>query len=121
MRGFIFVSMLLLVSYFSQAQNVSKLPQDTLQRTIIQLQQDLYQVELNLHQAQRDLKTGILISTIGYSVTILGGQLLGDNPDLGRTLLYVGGATGITGTVFLVKGFKKLSLGPPRKPSYPPY
>lgn len=93
---------------------------DTLQRSIMQIQNDLYQVELNLHRAQKDLKVGILVATIGYSVTILGGQLLGENPDVGRTLLYVGGATGVGGTFFLVRGFKKISFGPPRvPPSYP--
>jgi len=45
-------------------------------------------------------------------VTILGGQLLGSNPDLGKALLYTGGAIGITGTVILVKGFNKISIGP---------
>ncbi|MGY6521592.1 MAG: hypothetical protein ACXIUD_07680 [Mongoliitalea sp.] len=90
--------------------------QENMQRTIMQLQQEVYDVQLNLHQAQRQLKNGILVATIGYSVTILGGQLLGNNPELGRGLLYAGGAIGIAGTVVLVKGFNKISLGPPTKP-----
>ncbi len=80
---------------------------------MIQMDQDLYQVQLNLHKAQNQLQTGILVATLGYTVTIVGGQLLGTNPELGETLLYVGGATGIVGTVILFKGFKKISLGPP--------
>ncbi|MDN3202567.1 hypothetical protein [Algoriphagus sediminis] len=120
MRIFLLFFFSLICSSHSLAQSLNYHPTDTLQRTIIQVQQDLYEVELNLHKAQKDLTTGIIISTIGYSVTILGGQLLGDNPDVGRALLYVGGATGITGTVFLIKGFKKLSVGPPRQPVYGP-
>lgn len=104
------------VNIFGQSLTFN--PTDTLTRSVVQLQNDLYQVELNLHKAQKDLKVGILVATIGYSVTILGGQLLGENPDVGRGLLYVGGATGIAGTFFLVRGFKKISLGPPRAP-YP--
>ncbi|GHB24783.1 hypothetical protein [Mongoliitalea lutea] len=100
---------------FSQSDQ-SAVNQESMQRTIMQLQHDVYEVQLNLHQAQRQLKNGILVSTIGYSVTILGGQLLGNNPELGRGLLYAGGAIGIAGTVVLVKGFNKISLGPPTKP-----
>ncbi|MGM0945633.1 MAG: hypothetical protein ACQEW9_10645 [Bacteroidota bacterium] len=87
---------------------------DSLKQVVLQLDQDLYQVELNLHQSQKQLKTGIFIATVGYTVTIVGGQLLGRNPDLGEALLYAGGATGIVGTVVLVNGFKKISLGKPR-------
>lgn len=100
--------------YAQSDQSVAN--QEQMQRTIMQLQQDVYEVQLNLHQAQRQLKNGILVATIGYSVTILGGQLLGNNPELGRGLLYAGGAIGIAGTVVLVKGFNKISLGPPTKP-----
>lgn len=90
--------------------------EDSVQRTIMQLEKDVYDIQLNLHQAQRQLKNGILVATIGYSVTILGGQLLGTNPELGRGLLYAGGAIGIAGTVVLVKGFNKISIGPPSPP-----
>lgn len=86
---------------------------DSLKRTVLQLEKEIHQVQLNLHQSQRQLQNGILVATLGYTVTIIGGQLLGTNPQLGETLLYVGGATGIAGTVILFKGFKKISLGPP--------
>ncbi len=95
------------------AQSQEQVSYDSLKRAIIQLDQDLYQVELNLHQSQKQLKTGILVATLGYTVTIIGGQLLGTEPEIGEALLYVGGATGIVGTVVLFKGFKKISLGPP--------
>ena len=103
--------------FLGKAQT-SNLPSiDSLKRAIIELDQEIYEVKLNLHQSQKQLKTGILVATIGYTVTIIGGQLLGTEPDLGKTLLYVGGATGIGGTFLLVKGFKKISL---RAPSPPP-
>jgi hypothetical protein len=95
------------------AQTKDQASYDSLKRAIIQLDQELYEVQLNLHNAQNQLQTGILVATLGYTVTIIGGQLLGTNPELGETLLYVGGATGIVGTVILFKGFKKISLGPP--------
>lgn len=121
LRG-VFLTLFFLAGICSEGfpQQFAPTPGDTLRPSLLQLQQDLYQVELNLHKAQKDLKVGILVATIGYSVTILGGQLLGENPDLGRSLLYVGGATGIGGTFFLVRGFKKISLGAPRPPmQYP--
>lgn len=89
---------------------------DSLKRALTRVEADLYQVQLNLHQSQKQLKGGILVATLGYTVTIIGGQLLGTKPQLGETLLYVGGATGIVGTVVLFKGFKKISLGPPIPP-----
>lgn len=97
---------------FAQGQSPVS-DQDSLKRSILQLDRDLRQVELNLYQSQKHLKTGILVATLGYSVTILGGQLLGTQPQAGKALLYVGGATGLVGTVILFKGFKKISLGPP--------
>lgn len=95
------------------AQITEAVSYDSLKRAMIQLDQELYQVQLNLHQSQKQLKTGILVATLGYTVTIIGGQLLGTQPEIGKALLYVGGATGIVGTVVLFKGFKKISLGPP--------
>jgi hypothetical protein len=86
---------------------------DSLKRAVTQLDQDLYQVQLHLHQSQSRLRQGIVVATLGYTVTIIGGQLLGTRPKVGETLLYVGGATGLVGTVILFRGFKKISLGPP--------
>ena len=89
---------------------------DSLKKSLTEVEADLYQVQLNLHQSQKQLKSGILVAILGYTVTIIGGQLLGTKPQLGETLLYVGGATSIIGTVVLLKGFKKISLGPPLTP-----
>jgi hypothetical protein len=95
------------------AQTKDQVSYDSLKRAIIQLDQELYEVQFNLHKAQNQLQTGILVATLGYTVTIIGGQLLGTKPELGEALLYAGGATGIVGTVILFKGFKKISLGSP--------
>jgi hypothetical protein len=109
---------LLLFAYLSASAQSSGFPSiDSLKRAVIELEQDVYEVKLNLHKSQQQLKTGILVATIGYTVTIIGGQLLGTEPQLGKTLLYVGGATGIAGTFILVKGFKKISLGAPVPPA----
>ena len=111
------------LAFFSAAAQSENLPSiDSLKRAIIELEQDVFEVKLNLHKSQQQLKTGILVATIGYTVTIIGGQLMGTEPQLGKILLYVGGATGIAGTVILVKGFKKISLGAPVQPqSYTRY
>jgi hypothetical protein len=108
---------LFLVLFFSFQTLAQDYPSyDSLKRSLTQVESELYQVKLNLHQSQSQLKSGILIATLGYTVTIIGGQLLGTRPRVGETLLYVGGATGIVGTVVLFKGFKKISLGPPLPP-----
>lgn len=123
MSRILFLSGLFVLLYssplFSQAQQ--NIASDSLKRTILQLDRDLRQVELNLHQSQQQLKTGILVATLGYTVTIIGGQLLGTKPQTGEALLYVGGATGLVGTVILFKGFKKISLGAPQPRQFPAY
>lgn len=101
------------LSHHLIAQSMDQVSYDSLKKAMIQMDQELYNVQLNLNNSQRQLQTGILVATLGYTVTIIGGQLLGTKPELGETLLYVGGATGIVGTVILYKGFKKISLGPP--------
>lgn len=89
---------------------------DSIMNAVVKLENDIYEVKLNLEKSKSQLKTGIFVATFGYTVTIIGGQLLGSNPQLGEALLYTGGAIGISGTVILVKGFNKISLGPPQKP-----
>lgn len=112
-----------LITFFSylfvfniNAQSQEKPNLDSLVNAVVNLEKEIYEVKLNLHQSQKQLKTGILVATVGYSVTIIGGQLLGTRPQLGEALLYTGGSIGIAGTVVLVKGFNKISLGPPQKP-----
>lgn len=111
---YIFLEVFVLSS-FAQTQSYQA-NLDSLRREIRNLDKELYEVQLNLDRSKNQLKKGIFIATIGYTVTIIGGQLLGSNPDVGKTLLYVGGATGIVGTVVLVKGFNKISLKTPTPP-----
>ena len=99
---------------FAQSE-MTKQQFDSLKRAIVKLDAQVEQLTYNLSNAKRTLKAGVFIATIGYTVTIIGGQLLGVNPELGEALLYTGGAIGIGGTVLLVRGFNKISLGPVRR------
>lgn len=108
------VFLLMGMSFTAHSQEYTQQELDSLKRTIFTIQQDVETIQLNLNKSKRTLKMGILVATIGYSVTILGGQLLDYNYQLGEALLYTGGAIGIGGTIILVKGFNKLSFGPPK-------
>jgi hypothetical protein len=116
MKRILFLWLFLGIVNYTKGQTVPPLTQDSLQRSIVVLEKRVINIENNLYSSQKQLKTGIFIATLGYTVTIIGGQLLGTRPALGETLLYVGGGIGITGTVVLVRGFNKISLGPPRQP-----
>ncbi len=109
-----------IISIPSFAQEYSKQELDSIKREIFDIKNDVSEIRLNLYDAKKTLKTGIFIATLGYTVTIIGGQLLGTNPQLGEVLLYTGGAIGIGGTIVLVNGFNKISWGPPKssKPNY---
>ena len=92
------------------SQEFSRQELDSIKREIFTIKNDVNQIQLQLQDAKKTLKTGIFVATLGYTVTILGGQLLGTNPELGEALLYTGGAIGIGGTIVLVRGFNKISL-----------
>lgn len=82
---------------------------DSLKREILELRADVDHINLNLERSRSKFKTGILIATIGYTVTIAGGLMLGrENDELGQVLLITGGVTGITGTYMMVDAFKFL-------------
>jgi hypothetical protein len=95
---------------FIQAQELMKHELDSIKKEIFTIKNDVNQIQLQLSDAKKTLKTGIFVATLGYTVTIIGGQLLGTNPELGEALLYTGGAIGIGGTIVLVNGFNKISL-----------
>lgn len=118
MKNFYFLTLLAVIAplHLANAQ-VEEYPNlDSLISAVTKLEHEVFTIQDNLHKSQSQLKTGILVATIGYTVTIIGGQLLGTRPNVGEALLYTGGAIGITGTVILVKGFNKISLGPPQRP-----
>ena len=83
---------------------------DSLRQEVLKLDQKVNQMELNIELSQKKFRNGILIATIGYSVTIAGGLMLGrENDELGQVLLVAGGATGIYGTYRMVDAFRFLS------------
>ena len=82
---------------------------DSLKKEILQLKMEVQTIQINLVQGEKKFKRGILVATIGYSVTIAGGLMLGRKyDDLGKVLLVTGGATGITGTFMMLDAFKYL-------------
>jgi glycogen synthase len=111
---FIFSVFTFLNLNFIQAQEYSKQELDSIKREIFTIKNDVNQIQLQLADAKKTLKTGIFVATLGYTVTIIGGQLLGTNPELGEALLYTGGAIGIGGTIVLVNGFNKIGLSKPK-------
>lgn len=90
----------------SQQQSVGSL--DSLKREIINMKTDVQNIQLSITKTKKTLKRGIFVATLGYTVTIIGGQLLGTRPELGEALLYTGGAIGIGGTIILVNGFNQM-------------
>ncbi len=105
-----FLIVSLFVSHFMFAQQ-SNPPADIeqLKKEIIALNTEVDNIQFNLSQSQRKFKRGIAVATIGYSVTITGGLMLGRKYDnLGKALLLTGGALGVTGTFMLVDSFKYL-------------
>lgn len=82
---------------------------DSLHKEILALQADVENIHLNLEKSKDKFQKGILVATIGYTVTIAGGLMLGrSNDQAGQVLLVAGGVTGVTGTFLLVDSFKYL-------------
>ncbi len=103
----IFLFLLILCAYQSQAQNDAA--QQSIEDQILALQADVDDIKLNLNLSESKFKRGIATATIGYTVTIAGGLMLGrKNDELGKALLVTGGVTGITGTILMVDAFKYL-------------
>jgi hypothetical protein len=106
MKYLLFISFLLftLVAKAQQQTDVEELKKE-----ILQLRTDVETIQLNLVKGEKKFKRGIFVATLGYSVTIAGGLMLGrKNDDLGKVLLVTGGATGITGTIMMLDAFKYL-------------
>lgn len=89
---------------------------DSLKREILTLSQKVQEIDLRMERSHKRFQAGILVSTLGYSVTIAGGLMLGrSNDKLGQGLLIAGGATGITGTYLLTDAFRILGGKKKRK------
>ena len=79
------------------------------QREILALKTEMRNLELDMATGEKKFKRGILVATIGYSVTIAGGLMLGRKyDDVGKVLLVTGGTTGIIGTAMMLDSFKYL-------------
>ena len=103
---------LFIAGHFVRAQQQSNVDVENLKREVLQLQMDVKSMKLNLGTAEKKFKRGMLVATIGYSVTITGGLMLGrKNDDLGKVLLVAGGTTGVIGTVMMLNAFKHLGKG----------
>ncbi|QSE97981.1 hypothetical protein [Fulvivirga lutea] len=82
---------------------------DSLKQEILSIRTDVDHIVLNLETAKSKFQRGIFVATLGYSITIAGGLMLGrENDELGQALLVAGGATGGIGTYMLVDAFKYL-------------
>lgn len=104
----IILLLLLIFPAFSYAQTETK-DVEELKKEILLLRADVENIQLNLSQSERKFKRGIAVATIGYTMVIAGGLMLGrENDDLGKGLLIAGGVTGITGTIMMVDAFKYL-------------
>lgn len=103
--------LLIVFCLFTQFLFAQQTPADLedLKKEILQLNAQVDHIQLNLGKSQNKFRRGIAVATIGYSVTIAGGLLLGRrNDDLGKVLLVTGGGLGVTGTFMLVDSFKYL-------------
>lgn len=106
MKRILVLMIALLAFNFAKAQNSSY---DSLKSEILEIQKSVEVIDLRMEKSRQRFQTGILVSTIGYSVTITGGMMLGrKNDSLGQNLLIAGGATGALGTYFLFDAFNIL-------------
>ena len=116
MIRFSFVLFFSVLYSVSAAQTTPVHSTDSLHADILKLQLDVNHIKLNLGWTEKRFKTGIVVSTIGYTTVITGGLMLGRKHDeLGKALLVTGGVTGITGTILLVDAFRFLGIASGKK------
>lgn len=101
----LFICLFTAIAFTSNAQgNI-----DSLKAEILSIRADVDNINLNLEKSKNKFQKGIFIATLGYTVTIAGGLMLGrENDELGQALLITGGVTGGIGTYMLVDAFKFL-------------
>ena len=89
---------------------------ELLKKEMLALRSDVDNIRINLGKSEKRFKRGIVVATLGYSVTIAGGLMLGRKQDeLGKGLLIAGGVTGITGTILMADAFKFLGRASSKK------
>ena len=99
------IALLIFISLAASSQSI-----DSLMKKLDQLELKTNEIDLRMEQTQKQFQSGILVSTLGYSITIAGGLMLGrENDQLGQVLLVAGGVTGVTGPYILVDSFRLLS------------
>ena len=87
---------------------VTKAPQsfdaDSLRNEVLRLRTELDATRAHLRTSHRKFRSGILVSGIGYSITIIGGVLLGSSQysDWGQPLVIAGGVIGFSGALLLL-------------------
>jgi hypothetical protein len=114
----IFVYTFLIVIFIQPITAQTKV--DSLKNEILQMKLEVQEIQLGLKSGQKRFQSGVLVSALGYSVTIAGGLMLGrENDQLGQGLLVAGGLTGLTGTFLLVDSFNFLSGKKKRKKKIP--
>ena len=89
---------------YAQTTESQSLNPDSLRSEILQLRTDLDVTRANLRTSHRKFRSGILVSGIGYTITIVGGVLLGSSKysDWGQPLVIAGGAVGFSGALLLL-------------------
>lgn len=101
---------LLVFAYPAAAQTTPNqdLNPDSLRAEILRLRTDLDATRANLRTSHRRFRRGILVSGIGYTITIIGGVLLGsqDYSDWGQPLVLAGGVVGFSGALLLLNSNK---------------
>ncbi len=91
----------------NQASGQSTADFDSLRKEVLLLKTEVQEFNWQVSQSQKKLRNGIITSTIGYTITIAGGLMLGrQNDQLGQGLLIAGGATGATGTAMMIASLK---------------
>lgn len=111
-----FFLIFLIAAPFNTFAQQDTLEVDQLKKEVLRLQQEVEQIQINLGESESKFRRGIVVATIGYSVTIAGGLMLGRKyDDLGKVLLVSGGITGITGTFMMADAFKYLGRSGRRK------
>ena len=94
-------------AFFGQAQEKGDI--NELKQEILSIRADVENITLNLEKSKSKFQKGIFVATLGYTITIAGGLMLGrENDELGQGLLIAGGVTGGIGTYMLVDAFKYL-------------
>ena len=98
------VLLLFRTTTYAQTAPPAELNADSLRAEILRLRTDLDDTQANLRTSHRKFRTGILVSGIGYTVTIIGGVLLGsqDYSDWGQPLVLAGGVIGFSGAILLL-------------------